>query len=270
MIIRQTISTRQGRTLRIVSVLLLIGGYTYLSYRQHLVNSSDTTIPSWLQLWDGLLQIVSVDARSQTRWLIEDVLASGERLFLGLGIGLAGAFVLGVSMGCFRSIGAFFELPLAIFASVPPTGMLAVFFVIVGINLKMYVAMIAFGILPTLAQAVYLGVQDVKDEEIWKAYTLGASHMEAVWHVIVRKLAPRIIDLVCLQIGPAVVFLIAAEMVCADVGFGYRIRLHAKLTHMNIAYPYLTIAAGSMYTLKLTLVKLRQWRYPWFENGGAR
>jgi len=269
MVIRQTISARRVRTLQIASVLTLLVGYTYLSWRQHQINPMDTTIPTWSQMWDGVLKTLAVNGSDHTRWLIADAMASGERLFLGLALGLAGAFTIGVAMGCLQSVGAFFEPLLALAASVPPTGMLAVMFVIFGFGLNMYVAMITFGVLPTLAQAIYLGTKDVQDEEIWKAYTLGASHMEVVWHVVVRRIAPKILDVICLQIGPAVVYLIAAEVICADIGFGYRIRLQAKLTHMDIAYPYLAIASGLTYLTRFTITKVREWQFPWFDQRGV-
>ncbi len=40
------------------------------------------------------------------------------------------------------------------------------------------------------------------------------------------------------------VYLIAAEMVVGDVGFGYRIRLQSKLLNMSVVYPYLAMLAA--------------------------
>lgn len=242
----------------------MLWGYAHLAERQHQANPDDTTIPTFAQLKEGAMKCVEKNPRSGDRWLVVDSVATGKRLFLGLAAGILGAFVIGVFMGCFATVQALLAPPLGFFAKVPPTAALAVFFVLVGTDTEMYVAMIAFGILPALAQSIYLSIRDVPDELIYKAYTLGASHMEVVWNVIVRVISPQLIDAIRLQIGPALVYLIAAEMVVGDVGFGYRIRLQSRLLNMNVVYPYLLVLAGVGFVLDHGLRLLQRWMCPWY------
>jgi NitT/TauT family transport system permease protein len=169
-------------------------------------------------------------------------------------------------MGCFAPAEAFFNPPLSLLAKVPPTAALAVFFVIAGTDTNMYIAMIAFGILPTLAMTVYLAVKEFPEELQFKAYTLGASHMEVIWAVIFQYVLPKLIDAVRLVIGPAMVFLIAAEMLVGDVGFGYRIRLQSKLLNMNVVYPYLAMLAGFGFGMDYGLKLLQKKLCPWYEG----
>ncbi len=246
------------------SVAALLLAYTLISALQHRRNPDDTTIPTWRQLGTGVVSAVEVNPRSDDRWVVSDAWATGCRLFLGLFFGVSGAVVIGLLMGCFEKVEAFFAPPLSLLAKVPPTAALAVFFVMVGTDTEMYVAMIAFGILPTLAQALYLGVKEVPRELIYKAYTLGASHAEVVWNVILRQTLPKVIDSVRLQIGPAMVFLIAAEMVCGDVGFGYRIRLQSRLLNMSVVYPYLAALAAFGFGMDFGLRRLRMALCPWY------
>ena len=44
---------------------------------------------------------------------------------------------------------------------------------------------------------------------------------------------PKLLEATRLMIGPAMVYLIAAEMLFGDVGFGYRIRIQSKLLNMG-------------------------------------
>jgi len=250
------------------AIVALISAYTYLSHRQHRINPEDKTIPNWTQLREGLGKIAEVNHRSGDRWLVTDAQATGTRLFLGLGCGIASALLLGMLMGCLAPVEAFFYPPLALLAKLPPTAMLAVFFVLAGTETKMYVAMIAFGVLPTLAQTVFLAVKDVPDESRYKAYTLGASHIEVIWNVVFRMVLPRLIDSIRLQIGPAMVYLIAAEMVVGDVGFGYRIRLQSKLLNMDVVYPYLAILAVFGFTMDSMLFRLQRLASPWYAKEG--
>ena len=108
----------------------------------------------------------------------------------------------------------------------------------------MFVMMIIFGIMPPMAISISLAVRDVPSELIEKSYTLGASNMEAVWSVVFKIILPKFMDSIRLQIGAAMVYLIAAEMLVSDVGFGYRIRLQMKLLNMDVVFPYLAILAG--------------------------
>lgn len=262
--LRQPIKTRWTVFLGLLSVLVMLAAYTSISYWQHQKNPEDTTIPTWKQLGKGIKKMLEVNPRAGERWLLVDAGATAARLFLGLFFGIMGAIILGLLMGCFAPIEAFLVPPMSLLAKIPPTAALAVFFVLVGTDTEMYIAMIAFGILPTLAQTVYLAVRDVPGEILFKAYTLGASNAEVIWNIIVRAVLPRMIDAVRLQIGPAMVFLIAAEMVCGDVGFGYRIRLQSRLLNMNIVYPYLAILAAFGFGMDYGLRLLRKALCPWY------
>jgi len=266
--IRTPIKRWRAVLLGFLSIAILLGAYAGLSHRQHVANPGDTTMPGWTQLKEGVHIALKPNRRSGERWLVEDMRATFTRLFLGLLYGICGAVVIGVLMGCFRSIEALLAPPLAFLAKIPPTAALAVFFVIFGTDLKMYTAMIAFGVLPTLAQSILLSVNEIPDELLHKAATLGASRSELIWNVIVRVILPRVIDAVRLQIGPAMVYLIAAEMVCGDVGFGYRIRLQSRLLNMNVVYPYLVLLAACGFGMDYGLRLLRRACCPWY--GKAR
>jgi NitT/TauT family transport system permease protein len=261
--IRKPIKKRWIIFLGISSVLILLGSYTLLSYFQHKANPHDTTIPSWRQLSEGVKKAFKSDDYTGETWIVEDSKATFFRLFLGLFFGIAGAVVLGLLMGCFRVFESFLVPPLSLLAKIPPTAALAVFFVMVGTGTNMYVVMIAFGVLPILAQSVYLSVRDVPEELLNKAYTLGATHAEIIWNIIFRFILPKLIDAIRLQIGPAMVYLIAAEMVCGDVGFGYRIRLQSRLLNMSVVYPYLVFLAAfgfaMDYSLRLLQKKVCSW-----------
>lgn len=262
--IRQPIRRKTTLLLGAVSIAVLLGFYTFLSYRQHQKNPQDSTIPTWHQLADGIEKIVTEHPRSGERWLWVDGKATAIRLFIGLGIGVTIAIVVGMVMGCL-GIGEALLLPaLSLLAKVPPTAILAVFFVLVGTDLNMYIAMIGFGVVPVLAMSIQLSIKEVPDELIYKSYTLGASHTEVGWNIIFRHILPNIIDAVRMQIGPAMVYLIAAEMLCADEGMGYRIRLQSRLLRMEIVYPYLASLAVFGFGMDYILRRLQARMCFWF------
>lgn len=264
--IRQAISKRLSLAIGILSIMVMLGLYSLTSHVQHVKNPEDTTIPTWSQLAEGVQKIVEVNPRSNERWIVVDTHATLTRLFLGLFFGILGSMVIGICMGCFPKIEAFLAPPLTLLAKVPPTAALAVFFVLAGTDTRMYVAMIAFGVLPTLSQSIYLAVKEVPDESLYKAYTLGASQTELIWNVIFRHILPKMLDAIRLQIGPAMVYLIAAEMVVGDVGFGYRIRLQSRLLNMNVVYPYLAALAAFGFAVDLLLRKTQRFFFRWYAH----
>ena len=261
--IRQPIRGKWVILLGAASIAVLVALYTYISHAQHVKNPRDTTIPGWSQMAGGVASLLAADARSGERWILVDAVATLRRLALGLLFGVSGALVLGMLMGCYGWIEAIFNPPMAILAKVPPTAALAVFFVLAGTGTNMYVVMIAFGILPTLAQTVQLAVKDVPIDLLHKVRTLGASQCEEMLCVIFRHVLPKLIDAMRLQIGPAVVYLIAAEMLVGDVGFGYRIRLQGRLLNMSVVYPYIAVLAAFGFGMDHALRWVHRRLCPW-------
>lgn len=262
--IRQPIRKPTYVVLGVASFCLLVLVYSFLSYRQHWKNPNDKTIPNLSQFVEGWQRLATADSSGDV-WIKVDAWATYSRLFSGLLTGVLLAVVIGMAMGCFAPAEAFFLPPLSFFAKIPPTAMMAVYFVLVGYELKMFVSMIALGIFPTLAQAIHQAAKkDVSDHAICKAYTLGATHAEAVWNVVYKQVLPRIIENVRLQVGPAMVFLIAAEWAVADVGFGYRLRMQGRFMNMNVVYTYLVILGVTGLLFDWLLSSLRRKLCPWF------
>lgn len=262
--IRSPLSKTWKIGISIASLVILLGCYEALSYRQHLINPNDTTIPSFVQMGQAFIKVCTPDSAKKV-WLYEDLKATVFRHLLGLSLGVVASVILGMAMGCFKPIESFFIFILSFFTRVPPTAMLAVFFVLVGTDYKMFLTMIGFGILPTLTQAICQSAKyDVHEELIYKGYTGGGSTMEVIIEVIFREILPRIIDAVRLQVGPAMVFLIAAEWMMADIGFGYRLRIQSRLLNLAVVYDYIIILGLYGLALDYGLLFLREYLCHWF------
>lgn len=263
--IQNPISERRSLVLGIVSVLFLLMAYTVLSYVQHVKNPDDKTIPTWSQMANGIKTAFEGDKRGE-RWIVEDTKATMLRLVLGLSASVTGAILVGILMGCFSSMDSAFSPILLFFSKIIPTAALAVFFSIVGIGLNMYVTMIAFGTMPLLAMSISKAAQEFPEELKYKTYTLGASNAEVVCNGVIPWILPKMIDLIKLMIGPALVFLIAGELVVGDVGFGYRIRILSRKLSMDVVYPYLVILSLYGFLLSYGLELLQRVLCPWYKK----
>lgn len=263
--IRESINRRTQIVLNVLGVAAAVGFYFYLSHHQHLKNPDDTTIPTFSQLTEGWEKIWTKDTSGE-RWITEDMYATFKRHLIGLGGGVLISVVLGVAMGCFAAVEALFRPLNAFLAKIPPTAMLAVFFVLVGTDEALHESIIMFGVSMTLALTVLQAVKyDVPMNHIDKAYTLGYSTLEVVLRVF-RQILPRILEAIRLSIGPAMVFLIASEWNMGDVGFGYRLRIQSRMTNMNVVYIYLVILGITCYLMDASVALLRKKLCPWFED----
>lgn len=262
--VRQPLMKKWRVTLAVLSVITLVGGYNYLAYRQHQKITNDTTIPTWSQMAKGFVKTLEYDDMERGRWLVMDSMATFQRYFIGLFVGVTIAVALGVFMGSFSIFEAYFGIQVSLAATLPPTAAIAIFFVICGMQLGMYVAMIAFGVAATLTRIIYQAASEVPEELILKARTLGASDIELIWYVIVRWVLPRILNGILTVIGPAMIFLIAAEMSVGSIGFGYRIKLEMKKANMDIVNPYLALLMFFLGLCGWVLVLVRKKKCPWY------
>jgi NitT/TauT family transport system permease protein len=285
------------------SFAMVLGCYNYMSHKQHLKNPDSTIIPNLNQLKEGVIIIFqrqfddiiiddgslfeeeNVESNSKgikkyftavieffkhprDRWIVEDSIATGKRLFVGFGIAIAVSLVIGVLMGCFGFVEAFFDPPFTFLAKIPPTAMVAVFFVLAGLGPKMFILNLVFGILPSLSKSISLSVKNITLEYHYKLRTLGSTRFEEIYELVLHDILPRFLEDVKLQFGPAVVYLIASELNLADIGFGYRIRIHYKLASMNIVFPYLIILGifGLLVEFCITNLSKRLCRWYYLEG----
>jgi len=278
--IKQPMSNRRRIILGIVGIAFIVVGYSVLSNIQKNRNPSDTTIPNLTQFQDGFVEIfkprkselealLNPDAPAKPPWIVVDVWATYSRLFKAMVWASFISVVLGTLMGCYATIESLFSWSLSFLSKIPPTAMLAVFLVIATIfkwdQNMMFIMLVGFGITPTLIQSIYLAAKyDLHKDEIDKAYTLGASNTELIWNVVLRKILPKIIDGIRLTIGPAMVYLIAAEYSLGSEGFGYRIRMQGRMLNMNVVYIYLTFLGMTGLLMGQSMIGIRKLVCPWF------
>ena len=105
--LKQPIAKKWKVALVVASIVALLAAYTLVSYLQHVKNPNDTTIPTWRQLAAGVGRAFTARASGE-RWIVADSVATGARLFLGLFVGIVGAVVLGILMGCHQGVESFF------------------------------------------------------------------------------------------------------------------------------------------------------------------
>ena len=143
-------------TLAAAGVGVAVLTYSGLSIKQTRTNPSQNVIPGIKGLSKGLAEISKSrgsEKKPKPSWIVTDAQATYWRLLLGLTSGTIASIIVGVAMGAYPAAEAFFSPVINFMAKIPPTAMLAVYMVVFGTKLEMYVALVAFGIFFALVAA---------------------------------------------------------------------------------------------------------------------
>ena len=250
--------------------VLVIAAYLMGSAERLALNPNDKLLPSLSSLGDAIVKMAfTEDGRTGQYLLWSDTLASLSRLFSALGIATAFALVLGVLIGLLPTVRAFLAPFVAMVSMVPPLALLPILFIVMGLGEASKIALITVGVAPFLIRDLSMRVAELPREQIIKAQTMGASTWQMAVRVVLPQIMPRLIDGLRLSLGPAFLFLIAAEAIASDSGLGYRIFLVRRYLAMDIIPPYVAWITLLAVVMDFALARGRQFFFPWFGGRGA-
>ncbi len=252
--------------LAVVPFLLVLIAYVIGSDARRSENPADKLLPAIAQIVDTAAALtVEPDRRSGEILLWQDTAGSLQRLVLGVGL----AAVIGLGFGLMIGLLPYAQAGLAPFVSalsmVPPLAILPILFIIFGLGETSKIALITIGIAPFLIRDLSQRVAEIPREMIVKAQTLGASSAVIALRVALPQLMPRLIQAVRLSLGPAWLFLIAAEAIASTDGLGYRIFLVRRYLAMDVILPYVAWITLLAFAIDWALRALSRRLYPWAE-----
>lgn len=163
---------------------------------------------------------------------------------------VAGGFVLaallavplGVAMGAYKGIEAFFE-PFVSFARyLPASAFIPLLILWAGIGEAQKLAVIFIGSFFQLVLMIAVQVGGTRRDLVEAAYTLGASDWGIVRRVLIPAAAPQIAETLRLVLGWAWTYVIVAELIGASAGIGHMITdSQALLATDQIIFGIITI-----------------------------
>lgn len=256
--------------LAVIPFVLVIAAYLIGSADRLALNPNDKLLPSLSTLGDAIVKMAFVpDPRTGDYLLVSDTIASLSRLLSALGIATLIALIVGVLIGMLPSVRALLAPFVAMVSMVPPLALLPILFIVMGLGEASKIALIAVGVTPFLIRDLAMRVEELPGEQMIKAQTLGASSWLIALRVVLPQIAPRLMDALRLSLGPAFLFLIAAEAIASDSGLGYRIFLVRRYLAMDVILPYVAWITLLAVAMDFALVKARRYFFPWFGGRGA-
>ncbi|WP_299739563.1 ABC transporter permease [uncultured Roseobacter sp.] len=231
-------------------------------------NPADKLLPAPSTVWDTAVRLVSQpDRRSGDILFWQDTWASLKRLGLGVGISALVGMIFGLAIGLLPLVRSCLAQFVAVLSMIPPLALLPILFIVFGLGELSKVVLIVVGTLPFLIRDLSQRVLEIPQELIVKAQTLGASSWVIAMRVALPQLMPRLILAVRLSLGPAWLFLIAAEAIASDAGLGYRIFLVRRYLAMDVILTYVIWITLLAFAIDWMLRWASRRFFPWAEQG---
>ena len=265
------VNIRPGRQARFylaaLPFILLAVAYFAGSNARLADNPNDKLLPALPSMVQAVKQMAfQADTRTGTYLMASDTLASLGRLGSALAISTASALVLGIVIGLLPIANGVLGPFVSVMSMVPPLALLPILFIVMGLGENSKIALIVIGTLPCIIRDLAMKVQELPREQLIKAQTLGASTWQMSIRVVTPQILPRLLDSLRLQLGPAWLFLIAAEAIASDSGLGYRIFLVRRYLAMDIIIPYVVWITLLAFLMDTALRVLQRKLFPWFAS----
>jgi NitT/TauT family transport system permease protein len=279
----QLINARPGRAMTIVLSWVLfaagIGLYLYTAAARHREDPEDRVTPTIGQMVRGMLGATLAgaegdDARTQPASLIQrfsasmlwkDTVATGRRFFYSMAL-LFPAVLLGLHMGLFPHVGAFFLRFVLFFDKIIALSLLPILFIAFGIDELSKIMLIVIGVTPTIILDTFNLARAVPSEQVVKAFTLGAGDFDVAYRVVLKQIWPRVLNSIRLNLKAVMLFLFAGEMIASTDGLAYRIALLRRHMGMDVIIPYVLWVALLLFLVDLTMRLVNRKLHPWFRE----
>ncbi|WP_030861684.1 ABC transporter permease [Streptomyces sp. NRRL S-37] len=154
----------------------------------------------------------------------EDVLASLTRVLIGFALGTAVAVPVGFLMGWYGIARGLMEPWIQFFRTVPPLAIIPLAVVVMGIDETPKIFVIFLAAFLACVISTFQGVVNVDRTLINAARVLGAGDAVIFARVVVPASTPFILVGMRVGLGSAWATLVAAELIAAQEGLGYRMQ----------------------------------------------
>lgn len=260
---------RQGEAwlLAIIPFVISIAIYGVASALRLAENPNDKLLPNLASFFDAIIRYALVeDKRTGEVIFWVDTGSSLMRMAAAIAIATATSLILGLMTGMLPYLRAILNPYIAVISMVPPLALLPILFILLGLGETAKIALIVIGITPFLVRDLSTRVVEIPAQQLIKAQTLGGNSWQIALRVVLPQILPRLIDGVRLSLGPAWLFLIAAEAIAAESGLGYRIFLVRRYLAMDVIIPYVIWITFLAFVSDYLLRQLQLKAFPWFER----
>jgi NitT/TauT family transport system permease protein len=220
--------------------------------------SGDTfLLPTPVETWKAGVEL----ARQGLLW--SDLRASLTRVGIAYLISMLIGVVLGISIGSFRSVEAFWEPQIGFLRYVPATAVTPLLLMWLGIDAAPKIALIVLGTVFYNVLMIADVARAVPRELIATSYTLGAGRLRVLRKVILPHTWPGIVDVARINLAAAWLMLVVAELLAGQDGLAFRITQARRGLAVDRMFALLIVLALIGLVSDLSLRWLRSQTAPW-------
>jgi taurine transport system permease protein len=195
--------------------------------------------------------------------LLEHTLTSLSRVFGAFALACATAIPIGVLMGVSRVARGVFDPPIEFYRPLPPLAYLPMVVIWFGIGEFSKVYLIFLAIFAPMAISARSGVRSVSIEQIHAAYSMGATRLQVIRHVILKSALPEIFTGMRIGIGVGWTTLVAGEMVASTRGLGFMVLNAAEFLASDVVIMGIIVIGLFAFAFDLLMRHLEKVLVPW-------
>jgi len=198
---------------------------------------------------------------------VKDIGMTVWRVFGGFAIAALLAVPLGVAMGAYKPVEAFFEPFISFARYLPASAFIPLLILWAGIGEAQKLALIFIGSFFQLVLMIAVSVGNTRRDLVEAAYTLGAGDRGIVTRVLLPSSAPEIAETLRMVLGWAWTYVIVAELIGASSGIGHMITdSQALLATDQIIFGIILIGLIGLVT-DFAFKALNKKLFPWAQLG---
>ena len=218
-------------------------------------------LPRPQAVFQTFVDYVTGAANDKPLW--QHFVASMLRVFSAFVLACITAIPIGIAMGMSRVMRGIFDPPLEFYRPLPPLAYLPLIIIWFGIDELPKVLLIFLSCFAPLALAARSGMRSASQEQINAAYSMGASYLQVIRHVILPSALPDILVGMRIAIGFGWTTLVAAEMVAANVGLGQMVLNASNFLRTDIVIMGIVVIGVVAYMFDLLMRWVEHKLVPW-------
>lgn len=186
-----------------------------------------------------------------------------KRVYGAFILGVIVAVPLGVMMAINRHVRGFFDPIIEFYRPIPPLAYLPLMIVWFGIGETTKVLVILLAVFAPMVLSARAGVRSVPIEQIHAAYSMGATRMQVIWHVILKGAMPEILTGMRISMAFGWTTVVAAELAAAQAGLGAMIKAAADFLVTDVVIVGIVVIGIIAYSSDLLVRYLERVSVPW-------
>ncbi len=222
-------------------------------------------LPPPEMVWDRLLTIANEGYQNVT--LGQHLGFSLWRVVVGFLLGALVGIPLGYAMGLSNWFRGWFDPIVEFMRPVPPLALIPLVIIWAGIGEEGKVVLLFLAALWIMAIAARSGVSGVRITKIHAAYSLGASKIQILRHVIIPNSLPEIFTGARVAMGVCWGTVVAAELVAAEKGVGKMIVAAAKFQNTDVVIMGIVLIGLIGFAIDVGIRMLEKYLVPWKGKG---